>query len=58
VQRRGADLDDGVDWLCRQVAELCHLSLDELCDGLLAELPGALDDDVALLALRAYPEGA
>lgn len=42
VERRGADLDDGVDWLRRQVAELRHLSLDELCDRLLAELPGAL----------------
>jgi hypothetical protein len=29
--------------------------LDELCDRLLALLPGALDDDVALLALRAHP---
>jgi serine phosphatase RsbU (regulator of sigma subunit) len=58
VERRGADLDDGIDWLCRQVAGLHHLSLDQLCDRLLAELPGALGDDVALLALRAHPQGA
>jgi hypothetical protein len=32
-----------------------QLSLDELCDRLLAVLPRALDDDVALLTVRAQP---
>jgi serine phosphatase RsbU (regulator of sigma subunit) len=55
VERRGADLDDGVRWLCREARALADLPLDEFCDRLLAGLPGALDDDVAILALRAYP---
>jgi hypothetical protein len=35
------------------VAALHHLPLEELCDRLLGVLPEALDDDVALLAVRA-----
>jgi serine phosphatase RsbU (regulator of sigma subunit) len=58
VERRGANLDDGVAWLRDETAKLCHLPLDDLCDRLLAQLPGRLDDDVAILALRAAPEGA
>ena len=54
VERRGANLDDGVAWLCREIADLRHLPLDELCDRLLSVLPDELDDDVALLALRAH----
>jgi len=53
VERRGVNLDDGLAWLCREVAGLRHLPLDELCDRLLSVLPDELDDDVALLALRA-----
>jgi serine phosphatase RsbU (regulator of sigma subunit) len=55
IERRGASLDEGVAWLCREVAALRDLPLEELCDRLLAVLPDALDDDVALLALRAHP---
>jgi hypothetical protein len=47
---------DGIAWLCTEAAGLSDLPLDELCDRLLSELPEALDDDVAILALRAYPE--
>ncbi|HEX2075353.1 MAG TPA: SpoIIE family protein phosphatase [Geodermatophilus sp.] len=53
IERRGASLDDGTAWLVQAVGELAGLPLGELCDRLLAELPAALDDDVALLALRA-----
>jgi PAS domain S-box-containing protein len=56
VERRGANLDDGLDWLCQEVAGMQDLPLDELCDRLLGVLPSALEDDVALLALRAHPE--
>jgi serine phosphatase RsbU (regulator of sigma subunit) len=52
IERRGSNLDDGVAWLCTEVATLHHLGLEELCDRLLGVLPEALDDDVALLALR------
>jgi serine phosphatase RsbU (regulator of sigma subunit) len=55
VERRGADLDTGFDWLLDAVAGLAHGTLDELCDGLLAAI-GDVDDDVALLAVRAHPE--
>jgi PAS domain S-box-containing protein len=58
IERRGATLDDGLAWLCGAVTGMADLPLDELCDRLLATLPGALDDDVALLALRAHPEAA
>ncbi|TFV63234.1 GAF domain-containing protein [Blastococcus sp. CT_GayMR20] len=53
TERRGATLDDGLDWLRGEVAGMQDLPLEELCDRLLAVLPEALDDDVALLALRA-----
>jgi serine phosphatase RsbU (regulator of sigma subunit) len=58
VERRGTNLDDGVEWLRQEAQNLSGLPLDEFCDRLLAELPEALDDDVAILALRAYPERA
>ena len=51
----GASLDEGVAWLCREVSAFRDLPLEELCDRLLRVLPDALDDDVALLALRAHP---
>ena len=56
VERRGVALDDGVAWLCREAQALRELPLDEFCDRILAGLPEALDDDVAILALRACPE--
>jgi serine phosphatase RsbU (regulator of sigma subunit) len=55
IERRGANLDDGLAWLCEELARLRHLPLEELCDRLLGVLPEALDDDVALLALRPHP---
>ena len=55
VERRAATLDDGVAWLRRAIADLRHLPLNALCDRLLSVLPAELDDDVALLALRAHP---
>jgi serine phosphatase RsbU (regulator of sigma subunit) len=55
VERRGASLDEGSAWLCRELGALHELPLEELCDRLLQRLPDALDDDVALLALRAVP---
>ena len=55
IERRGVPLDDGVRWLCGLVQQLRHLPLEALCDAVLAELD-AVDDDVALLAIRAHPE--
>lgn len=52
VERRGADLDEGTDWLVGRLRERGREPLDELCDGLLDDLGGRADDDVALLAVR------
>ena len=57
VERRGADLDEGIARLRAALADLGTRPLDELCDTLLERMvPGRGDDDVALLAVRAYPE--
>ena len=57
VERRDSDLDAGFAALCAALADLGDRPLDELCDTLLARLvPRAGGDDVALLAVRAYPE--
>jgi len=56
VERRGALLDEGTAWLVEAVSAWAQLPLDELCDRLLAELAGSVEDDVALLAVRAHPQ--
>jgi serine phosphatase RsbU (regulator of sigma subunit) len=56
VERRGVPLDDGFDWVLGELATLGRRPLDEVCDELLAELGGRVDDDVALLAVR-LPRG-
>jgi serine phosphatase RsbU (regulator of sigma subunit) len=55
VERRGAVLDDGMAWLVGELRVLGREPLDRLCDELLAELGGRVDDDVALLAVRVPP---
>jgi serine phosphatase RsbU (regulator of sigma subunit) len=58
-ERRTSDLDAGRDRLRALAAELAGESLDVLCDGLLAGLLGdAVEDDVAVLAVRAHREDA
>ena len=52
VERRGEDLDTGTERLRAAAAGLAGRPVEELCDALLDELGGVLDDDVALLALR------
>ena len=58
AERRGPSLDDGTELLRTTATRLARagLTLDQLCDTLLAELGGAFDDGVALLAVRAHPE--
>jgi len=58
VERRGATLDQGIDGLVESVGGWGPLPVEELCDRLLAERSGAVEDDVALLVLRAWPEEA
>ena len=52
VERRGADLDDGLTWLVETVTAHAHLGPEELCDVLLRESL-THDDDQVLLAVRA-----
>lgn len=57
VERRTSDLDAGIAALREAVRDLGAVPLEELCDTLLARLvPEPGSDDVALVAVRAYPE--
>ena len=57
IERRDADLDAGLDRLKTALTELAELSLQPLCDQLLERLvQGRPADDVALVAIRLYPE--
>ena len=59
VERRDSDLTDGIERLRATLVEVGGLSLDDLCDALLARLlPDHADDDVALVALRVQPDAA
>jgi serine phosphatase RsbU (regulator of sigma subunit) len=57
IERRDADIDAGLDRLRTALTELAELSLQPLCDQLLERLvQGRPADDVALVAIRLYPE--
>lgn len=56
VERRGEDLDDGVERLRAAFTELGDLPLDDVCDALLRRLGADAEDDVALLAVRCHDE--
>ncbi|WP_298989058.1 SpoIIE family protein phosphatase [uncultured Pseudokineococcus sp.] len=57
VERRGAHLSEGLAWLRGTVERLARAgaTVEELLDGLLAEVGPDVEDDVALLAVRAHP---
>ncbi|MFI1533115.1 PP2C family protein-serine/threonine phosphatase [Streptomyces anandii] len=52
VERRGQDIDTGLDDLAEQAGRLATAPLDELCDTLISRSRQVFDDDVAVLALR------
>jgi hypothetical protein len=57
LERRDGDLDEGMARLQDALADLGDKSLDELLDTVLARLvPRAGEDDVAIVAVRPYPE--
>jgi serine phosphatase RsbU (regulator of sigma subunit) len=56
IERRDISLDEGLEWLLAHARRLAAEPLDRFCDGLLAELPGRVEDDVALLAVRLSAE--
>ena len=58
VERRGEDIDAGLDRLADTVSVLPTLSLEETVDRVLVSmLPEEPDDDVVLLAVRLIPAG-
>jgi serine phosphatase RsbU (regulator of sigma subunit) len=55
VERRGQNLDEGLERLRALLSELAPLPLEDLCDALLSRLlPPSSDDDVALVAVRLH----
>ncbi len=55
IERRDADLDDGLGRLRDALTELAHVPLSQLCDAVLDRLvEGRPDDDVALVAVRLH----
>jgi serine phosphatase RsbU (regulator of sigma subunit) len=59
IERRGSDLDEGMERLRTAAAALADRPLDELCDQLLEQLVhGKPEDDVALVAIRLGPARA
>ena len=52
VERRGVPIEDSLRWLAETVEHRQGLTASELCDHLLAQVGGAIEDDVALLVLR------
>lgn len=57
IERRDQPLDDGLQRLRRALTEMAGRDLDQLCDDLLTRLlPDRPEDDVALVAVRLYPQ--
>jgi serine phosphatase RsbU (regulator of sigma subunit) len=56
IERRGEDLDTGIERLRRTLADLGDVPLDDVCDALLLRLGADAEDDVALLAVRFHDE--
>jgi serine phosphatase RsbU (regulator of sigma subunit) len=55
-ERRGIPLDEGRDQVREVLARSTVMRLDQLCDRLLIEMLGdGVEDDVAVLAVRAHP---
>jgi hypothetical protein len=57
VERRDRDIDQGTAELVEVLRDCAGLTLDQLCDRVLQRLflPDA-EDDVAMLAIRMYPQ--
>ncbi|MBD0688926.1 SpoIIE family protein phosphatase [Streptomyces sp. CBMA123] len=58
VERRGHDLDEGLDLLRRTVADR-RRSLEQTCDAVLTQLTGrTVEDDIAVIMAQVRPAGA
>lgn len=58
VERRGQDIDDGLQALAEQAGSLAGAALDVLCDEVIANHGQVFDDDVAVLVVRMPPRPA
>jgi serine phosphatase RsbU (regulator of sigma subunit)/anti-sigma regulatory factor (Ser/Thr protein kinase) len=58
VERRDTSLQVGLDWLADTVADLARLEVSDLCEALLGLVGDEVEDDVALLLVRAQPTAA
>jgi PAS domain S-box-containing protein len=57
VERRGEPLREGIERLRSTLDDLAGLSLDDVCDEVVARLlPDRPSDDVALVAIRLHPQ--
>ena len=54
VERRGSDLDLDLERLRRTVQDLAGNDLESFCDALIDRMRSGVDDDIALLAVRAH----
>jgi serine phosphatase RsbU (regulator of sigma subunit) len=52
MERRGVSLDAGTAWLLGRMTELVGAGIEQLCDLLLQDMAGRVEDDVALIAVR------
>ncbi|WP_316519878.1 SpoIIE family protein phosphatase [Kitasatospora brasiliensis] len=58
VERRGQDLDEGLELLCRMVADR-RGSLEQTCDAVLTRLTETTgEDDIAVIMAQVRPQGA
>jgi phosphoserine phosphatase RsbU/P len=57
IEQGRSGIDEGTSRLTAQLAELCDVDLEKLCDQLLDRIvAGRADDDIAILAVRCRPE--
>lgn len=57
VERRSVSIDDGLAWLLAVTQGRQDSTPDQLCDVLLEAVVDTAEDDIALLVMRARPEG-
>jgi Stage II sporulation protein E (SpoIIE) len=56
IERRGATLDQGFDWLTGILQDRHTLNAEQVADLIVSRLTDPTEDDVALLVLRVYEE--
>jgi serine phosphatase RsbU (regulator of sigma subunit) len=56
VERRGTAMDDSLRWLADALEGRQDLSAEELCEHIVGRLGDDVDDDIALLVLKAHAE--